>query len=142
MSHRLLLAAAWALQMQCKRSQQHRRLLAQWPFSELTSVASSFTSSLVGSDVVASDLARAMAPQLAVSASDIQIAVMVLAALLAAMLSELEAAVLADKAIDDVSGISAETDVLPIHAIAEGQPSVTGEWPDYLNVMLSCCSYL
>ena len=128
--------------MQYTRSQQQQRPLAQWPFSELISVASSGTSSLVGSDVVASALARAMAPQLAVSASDIQIAAMVLAALLAAMLSEFEAAGLADKAIDDVSGISAEAVVLPIHANAEGQPSVTGELPDYLNVMLSCCSYL
>ena len=40
-----------------------------------------------------------MAPQLAVSASDIRIAAMVLAALLVAMLSELEAAGLADEAM-------------------------------------------
>ena len=114
-----------------------RSLPAQWPFSELMSVASSFTASRVGSDVVASALARAMAQQLAVSASDIEVAVtaasdgsgmgvayaieaesaasaavilsqiaaMDLAALLASVLSELEAACLADVAIDDVSGI-------------------------------------
>ena len=38
-------------------------LRAQWIFSDLSSVASSDTASLVGSDVVASALAGAMAQQ-------------------------------------------------------------------------------
>ena len=46
-------------------------LLAQWPLSELVSALSSSTVSLVGSDVVASALVRAMAQLMGVSVSDI-----------------------------------------------------------------------
>ena len=49
-----------------------------------------------------------------------------LAALHATLVSEIETARLADVAVDDVSGISAEAVVRPIYAPAEGQPPVTG----------------
>ena len=129
------------------------------------SLPSSDTASIVGRDMVASDLAQAMSQQLGASASDIkmavtatfdgsgvgaayavqvesaasasvissQIAAMDLAALLEAMLPELEAASPADVAIDDVFDVSAEAAVLPMHAVAECQLSVIGESPDDFN---------